>query len=120
MGTPSSDPPRPKPIRFRDLSKGWRLTLLAEWACLAWIPLSVILVWTSHQTGWPQPAVRSVTLHRAIEFMLQKSLIALVPATILHVAAQPRPRVRFPLGWSGTVLVCVWIVFLGCATTPVY
>jgi hypothetical protein len=120
MGTPSADPPRPEPIRFRDLSKGWRLTLLAEWACLAWIPLSVIIVWTSHRTGWPQPAVQSVTLDRATEFMLQKSMIALLPATILHAASLGRPRVRFPLGWSGTVLVCVWIVFGMYASMPVY
>lgn len=120
MAQPESNQGRPKRIRFRELSKGWRLTLFAEWACLAWLPLSVLLVWINHRTGWPIPAVQYARFDRAVELMLVRSVLGLVMATLIHVACIERPRVRFPLGWSRRVLVVAWFVFLLHASMPVY
>lgn len=120
MSPPKPERPRPPPIRFRDLSKGWRLTLLAEWACLGWIGLSVIIVCINHRTGWPYPEDQYSTFYRALEIMLTKSILALGTATVIRFVCLERPRVRFPLGWSGVALAVFWVIFLGFASMPVY
>jgi hypothetical protein len=120
MTPPESDQRRPKRIRFRELSKGWRLTLVAEWACLGWLPLSVLIVLINDRTGWPIGAEQDATFYRTVELMLVRSILGLVMATLIHIACLERPRVCFPLGCTRIVLAVCWVVvFLG-VSMPVF
>jgi hypothetical protein len=111
----TAEQPPSGPVGFRDLSRRWRIVLIAEWTLLgALLSLTATLILSRYlflDTNLPTARYWSDSVG---DLAVRGSLHALMWVTVLRLLSFRRPKVKGPVGWSGAVsaFICLPVVML--------